>query len=63
MSTLSASFGKSLSKRSQSEAFFSNQGDVAQKINDPICPVFQLVRGFIYVNLSCKFQEVPIKTE
>ena len=33
------------------------------KINDPIWPVFKSIRDFIYVHLSCKFQEVPIKTK
>ena len=33
------------------------------KINDLIWPVFKLARDYIYVHLSCKFLEVPIKTE
>ena len=33
------------------------------KIKDPIWPGFELIRGFIYVHLICKFQEYPIKTE
>ena len=33
------------------------------KINDPIWPVYKLVRVFIYVHLSCKFHKVLIKTK
>ena len=33
------------------------------KINDPIWLVFKLMRDFKHVHLSCKLQEVPIKTE
>ena len=33
------------------------------KINDPIWPVFKLVLDLINVHLSCKLQEIPIKTE
>ena len=41
---------------------FNNQGDVA-RINDPIWPVIELIRNFIYVHLNRIFQEDPIKTE
>ena len=33
------------------------------KINDPIWPIFDLVRDFIHVHLICKFQENLIKNE
>ena len=33
------------------------------KINDPIWPVFKLVRDFICVHLISKFQDDMIKTE
>ena len=32
-------------------------------VNDPIQPVFELVRDFILIHSICKFQENPIKTE
>ena len=68
MSTSSASFRKIWSKlnqvcwQTQTEPFSAIKGRNSE-INDPIWPVFKLVRDFIYVHLSCKFQEVPIKTE
>ena len=49
--------------QSKTEAFFSNQGDVALRLFDPIWQVFQIVRDFIHVHLICKFQEHPIKPE
>ena len=33
------------------QMLFSNQGDVTEKINDPIWPVLELDRDIIHVNL------------
>ena len=69
ISPLSGRFRKIWSKmnklwwwQSQTEAFSAIKG-YNSKINHPLWPVFKLVRDFILVHLSCKFQEVPMKTE
>ena len=69
MSTLSASFRKISSKLNDlchdkvKQRFFQQSRGRNSKINDPIRPLFKIVRDFIYVHLSCKFQVVLIKAE
>ena len=64
---LSCKFQEVLTKTEQvivmtkpNRGFFSNQGDVT-KINDPIWPVFELVRDLILVHLSASFKNIPSK--
>ena len=68
MSTLSAIFRKIHSKLNeicwwQSQRLFQQSRGRNSKINDPILSVFKLIRDFIYVHLTCKFQADFIKTE
>ena len=67
-STLSASFMKIWLKLNEScwsqskQRLFQQSKCYNSKINDPICPGFDLIWNFIPVKLICKFQEDPIKT-
>ena len=50
-------------KTRSTKVFFGTQGQVTPEVNSPICPEFELVRDFIAILVTCKFEDNSIKSE